>query len=260
MKWASQTFLSGLGQTSIWSHLALTDIQALYKRSVIGMAWVGLSFALFIGVKIVVFGSIASGEADYFALWLTVGFWLWSFIRNMVTDGCRAFLGARGWILSRNLPLSIYVFQSITRASISFLFSLPVIILVIIAFKWWPTLDWLWSLPGLFFLILNGTWSTLLLATLCTRYNDLLHLVVTLMLVLFFLTPILYLPEQLGDKAYLLQYNPFTHYLAIVRDPIMGLGLPLLSWSVVIGLTIFGFIISFVTFQTLGRRVPFYVS
>jgi len=260
MRWALHTFVSGFKQTSIWSHLALTDIQALYKRSVIGMAWVGLSFALFIGVKIVVFGSIAAGEADYFAIWLTVGFWLWTFIRNMVTDGCRAFLGARGWILSRNLPLSTYVFQSIMRAFINFLFSLPVIVLVMIAFKWWPTLDWFWILPGLLFLILNGVWSTLLLATLCTRYNDLLHLVVTVMLVLFFLTPILYLPEQLGDSAYLLQYNPFTHYLAIVRDPIMGLGVPFLSWIVVISLTTFGFIMSFITFQMLGRRVPFYVS
>lgn len=260
MTWALKTFTSGLKQSSIWMRLAFTDIQALYKRSVIGLAWVALSFGLFIGVKILVFGSIASGEADYFAIWLSIGFWLWTFIRNMVTDGARAFLGARGWILSRNIPLSIYVFQSITRAFISFLFSLPIIIIVILVFKWYPTVSWLWAIPGFIMLILNGVWCTLLLATLCSRFNDLLHFMITFMLVMFFLTPILYLPEQMGSRAVLLQYNPFTHYLAVVRDPIMGLGVPTFSWIVVGCFTLFGFAIALYIFQILGRRVPFYVS
>jgi len=79
------------------------------------------------------------------------------------------------------------------------------------------------------------------------------------MRVMFFLTPILYMPEQMGDKAYLLNYNPFTHFVALIRDPIVLGSFPYLAWIVVVAITIIGWISALTVFHIWGRRVPFWV-
>jgi ABC-type polysaccharide/polyol phosphate export permease len=43
------------------------------------------------------------------------------------------------------------------------------------------------------------------------------------MQVIFFITPVMYLPEQLAQRGgALLKWNPFATLLEVVRDPILG--------------------------------------
>lgn len=243
----------------LWLRLAITDIQQTYRRSLIGMAWITFSFALFIGVKILVFGSISSADNELFACWLVIGFWVWTFILGNVSDGCNSFINARPWILGTKLPLTVFLYQSLTRALINFGFSSLVVMGVLVIMNWGYKPVWLWALPGFLFLVINGLWVQIFLATVGARHRDIIHLVQSMMRVLFFLTPILYMPEQMGDNAYLLDYNPFTHFLAIVRDPIVMYSVPDLSWTVVITITVVGWISALTIFHFWGRRVPFWV-
>ncbi|MGB6231518.1 MAG: hypothetical protein WBF53_15490 [Litorimonas sp.] len=260
MIWALRNIGSGLARVSLWSRLAFVDIEVLYKRSLFGLAWVALAFALFIFVKILIFGSITIVDERFFAIWLGTGFWLWTLFQSLVVDGSRTFLYARGWILGTRIPLSVYAIKVAARSLIRFSFSLPVIIALILVMRWTPTTDWLWSIAGLLVIILNGLWVTLFFGTVSSRYNDLIHLTQSVMQVTFFLTPILYVPEQLGENAYLLQYNPFTHFLAIIRDPILGNGLPILSWQVVGAITVVGWVLTLIAFSRMGRKIAFYIS
>jgi len=259
MTWAFQNLRNGFLRHTLWLRLAITDIQKTYSRSILGMAWIALSFGLFIGVKILIFGSFANIDGRSFAIWLSIGFWIWTLLSSIVVDGCNSFIAARPWIIGTNLPLSVYVFQTTTRGLIRFMFALPVIIGILFFYKWGPTSLWLWALVGFFVLIINCLWVQLFLAAFCTKYRDFSHLVQSVMRVMFFLTPILYTPEQLGDKAYILNYNPFTHYLAIIRDPIYYQKVPILSWQLVIAFTVIGWVIALITFQKMGREVPFRV-
>ena len=77
--------------------------------------------------------------------------------------------------------------------------------------------------------------------------------------VMFFLTPILYLPKSIGPKAAILNYNPFTHYLAIVREPIVNGRIDQLAWTVVICITIAGWIAALVLLKTKMRNVVFWI-
>ena len=259
MSWALKNVWAGFRRKDLWSRLAVTDIQQTYRRSVLGMAWIALSFGLFIAVKILIFGSFATVDRRTFAIWLGIGFWIWVFLIDAVVGGCNSFIASRPWIIGTNIPLSVYVLQTTTRALIRFSFSLPVVIGVMFFFKWSFDPQWLWSLVGFLALVVNCLWVQLFLATVCVKYRDFAHLTQSIMQVMFFLTPILYMPEQLGDKAYLLNYNPFTHYIAIIRDPIYYQTFPLLSWQVVAVITVLGWIIALTVFQKIGREVPFRV-
>lgn len=259
MGWALRDFFAGAKSYPLWLRLALVDIQQIYRRSLFGLAWVAMSFGIFVFVKVFIFGQFAPVGSGYFAGWVAIGFWVWIFISNSLTEGSNAFITSRSWILGTNLPLSTYIFLSVTRGVFKFVFSLPVIIVIMIMFDYQPKLEWLWVLPGLLALVVNAIWVQGLLATICSRFRDVAHLFTSIAQVMFFLTPILYLPEQLGSKAYLLDYNPATHYLTIIREPILSGTVPLLSWQVVGIITIVGWIVMFLTFKMMGRDVPFYV-
>ena len=102
-------------------------------------------------------------------------------------------------------------------------------------------------------------WVHIVLGALCARHRDILHLVQAVMHVMFFLTPILYIPKQLGPKAAVLNYNPFTHYLAIVREPVVNGIIPQLSWTVVICITIVGWIAALYTLKYKTRNIAFWI-
>lgn len=259
MDWVFQNLYSGIKYYNLWIRLAITDIQLTYKRSLFGMTWVALSFALFIAAKIIIFGSIAGVDGPYFSIWLATGFWVWTLIFTSVIDGCNCLITSRGWILGTKLPLSVYIYQTSIRVLIRFLFILPIIVLLLIYYRWTPQIGWLWIIPSFIIFILNGLWVQLFLGSLCVKYRDISHLMLATMQVMFFVTPILYMPQQLGDKAYLLDYNPFTHYIAIMREPIINNTLPILSWQIVGIITLLGWCIALYTFKRMGRQVPFIV-
>ena len=237
----------------------MTDIQQIYRRSLLGMAWIGVSFAMFVGIKILIFGSFVSVESDYFGIWLGVGFWVWLLVLSLVVDGCNVFVNARPWIMGTNLPFSVYAFQIVARSFMRFLFTVPIIIFIMIYYKWMPNWGWLWALPGIVVIMLNGLWVQFFLGTICARFRDVSHLMQSIMQVMFFITPILYVPKMLGPRAALLNWNPFTHFVGVVRDPIMTGEVPILAWQVVGTITIVGWIAAFIVYQKQGRHIPFRV-
>lgn len=243
----------------LWLHLAITDLQQTYKRSYVGLAWITFAFALFIGVKVVIFGSFAPGEPGKFAVWLTIGFWVYTFVQFNILDGCNVFMSARAWILGTNLPLVGFVFQSIIRVLIKFILHSSIVIMVLLYVSWdLQPVAW-WAILGFLVLMINAIWAQIFLGILCTRFRDIAHFIQSIMQVMFFITPIIYLPSQLGKNAWILQWNPFTHYLAIVRDPIVMYTIPVKSWIIVGFITVVGCISSLILLQLFRKRVPFWV-
>ena len=136
---------------------------------------------------------------------------------------------------------------------------MPIVIGLLVFYEWEVTINSLWALLGFLTLLFNALWVQLFFGLICAKFRDITHLVQSMMRVMFFLTPILYMPEQLGSKAHLLNYNPFTHYIAIIRDPIFLNEFPILSWQVVGGLTLLGWILALLTFRKMGPTVAFRV-
>lgn len=256
-----QELWAALKRYPLWTRLAFMDIKETYRRSFIGIAWIMLSFGMFIGVKILVFGNFLppSVGARVFTAHLTIGFWLWVFISESVVDGANVYVRSRGWLLGTDIATPVFVFQSVFRVIIRFMYTAPIVVAVLVLSRWVPTPLWLVSLAGLIVFVLNALWVHFLLGILCARYRDLTYFLQAIMRVLFFLTPILYLPSMLGELEYILNYNPFTHFLAIVRDPIVYDVFPVLAWQVVGSITVLGWVAAIIAMKVSGRRVQFWV-
>ena len=62
----------------------------------------------------------------------------------------------------------------------------------------------------------------LLLGAFCARFRDIGPIVGSVMQIAFFLTPVIWQPEQLGPSRWMLPLNPFFALLEIVRAPLLG--------------------------------------
>jgi ABC-type polysaccharide/polyol phosphate export permease len=80
-------------------------------------------------------------------------------------------------------------------------------------------------------------------------------LVPTVLTAMFLFTPVVWMPESLGDRAWLADLNPFTHYIALVREPLMGQMPPLLSIEVVVILTAIGFAAAHLIYRQMRATV-----
>lgn len=252
-------FRESLSLWRFWLGLAWADWRRRYRRSLLGASWVFVSFALFIGVKVLIFGAMSRQEIGFFTIWLSVGFLAWTYIGSNIVEGCNVFIASSRWIKGARLPYLIYIYQSVVRNIIQFALSAGVVLIALIFVpppKGWMALSALLALPVY---VLSAIWVQLLLAVICARYRDLVHLSQTAVRLLFFLTPILWVPEDFGAFGQYAVYNPFTHYLAILREPLISGAFPVLSWLIVLSITLVGVVAAGCVFALNRKRIVFWV-
>jgi len=79
--------------------------------------------------------------------------------------------------------------------------------------------------------------------------------------VVFFVTPIMWLPELLSARGltWVVSLNPMHHFVEIVRAPVLGAPVPLLSWAVVAAVSVVGWLIALALLERFRHRVPYWL-
>ena len=79
-----------------------------------------------------------------------------------------------------------------------------------------------WRCPAFALWVVDALAVCLLLGAFCARFRDIAPIIGSVMQIAFFLTPVIWQPEQLGRHVVLLPFNPFFALLEIVRAPLLG--------------------------------------
>jgi lipopolysaccharide transport system permease protein len=80
------------------------------------------------------------------------------------------------------------------------------------------------------------------------------------LLIAFFVTPILWKPEQLlAQNHYFLLLNPFAALLALVREPLLGQIPSLADWLIAITFSIGGFMLTLPLIGYCKRRIIYWI-
>ena len=78
-------------------------------------------------------------------------------------------------------------------------------------------------------------WISMFFGMLSARFRDFPQIITSLIQVVFYVTPILWQPSQLGSKRYVLvDFNPVYYFIEIVRSPLMGHLPPAGFWKVTV--------------------------
>jgi len=250
----------GLGMVDLWRAFALDEIQQRYRRSILGVSWIVISFTMFVGGVAFFFSGFSNAPLSEFIFHVALGYAAFIFITGNFIDGCDVFTNSSVWIKAMPLPYSVHVYRSLFRSVVTYGLQMLVIIPVMVGFGWKPSLITLWVIPAWAVYLLNAVAVQYLLGLVAARFEDVGHLVTSVTRLLIFVTPVLWVREGLeGSRAIAADLNPLTHYVEIFRAPMMGVEARLTSWLVVLALTLVLWCLTALAASMLRRRLPYWL-
>jgi ABC-type polysaccharide/polyol phosphate export permease len=219
----------GLRAHRVWMLLAKMDIKQRYRRSVIGPFWITITMIVWILAIGPLYSQLLGIGAKEFIPYLAVGIISWGLISGVILDGAGAFVEAENLVRSVKLPYTVHILRVLQRNLIIFAHNVLAFLPFMIYLQIWPKWSWLLAIPGVALIMLAALPTAFLLGTLSARYRDLQQMIASIVQLAFFVTPVFWHRDLLGERQYLADYNPFQIMLEGVRQPIVQ-GVP--AWTV----------------------------
>ncbi len=239
--------------------MALSDLRARYKRSVLGPFWLTLSTAAGSAGLGFVWSELMHIDAKSFVPSLTAGLILWQLISQLIVESTTIFSRQAYIIRNFSLPVSIHPMQLMLRHLINFAHNIPVFFVVTLFLGNSIPETIFVAIPCLLLLCLNMFWISILMAMMGARFRDMEYLVTAFMPILMFISPVFYRPNYLPVKQWVIWMNPFSHLIEIVRAPMLG-SLPDSNVILVNLIMLFvGGTLTFVLFNKKRSRIPFWI-
>lgn len=247
-------------RTDFWLGLGYSDTVARYRRSILGPLWLTLGIA----ISVLGLGFFWStlwrvSLQDYFP-YLTAGIIVWNYIVTNVVESCQAFLQQKATFRSVALSPFLVALRMATKNIFVFAHNFIVFFIVAWYFSVPVGLVSFLSLIGIIVLFLNSVLLAVTFGMAGARFRDLGPIVESFMPLLFFLTPVLWRTKDLGERAYIAELNPLTHFLALVREPLLGNVPPMHSYLIVFGCTLALGLIASVLYRRYRQFVVLWVS
>ncbi len=256
---AIQDLAEGLTSWRLWTTFGYEELRHSYRRTLLGLVWIAISFGAFSVVKIIVFAGLNAKDADVFTTWVVTGFLIWQFVSHIVVTGSAVFISSESWIKGVKLPYSIHIYQTIWRLALQDGINLLVAYVLVVLFG-------AYSLPGLLLgllaiplFLLTAVPVQLLLGILCTHSRDLQQFIGTAVRLLFFATPIIWIPVPGTFLETIARLNPFSYILALFRDPVIYGVIPLDALAVWAGITAFFWIAGLAAFSAFRSRIYYWL-
>jgi ABC-2 type transport system permease protein len=262
---AVDDLVGGWRQRQLWGHLAWQDIRQRYRRSVLGPIWITISMAVTAIALGVLYAGLFGNDLSVQLPYILVGFIVWAFISGCISEGSDVFIANEGLIKQLPAPLSVHVYRLIWRQILFFAHNLIVYAVMFLIFP--QSLDWtsLTVVPAFVLLAVNGAWVALLFGIVTTRFRDLAPITQSMVQLLFFLTPIVWIYDDLlsnpavAERARLVEFNPLLHFIEIIRQPMLGHEQHLRHWIVVGVITVAGWALTLVVLKRYRARVAYWV-
>ncbi len=211
--------------------LGWLDIKLRYRGSLLGPFWLTLSTAVMVGSLGVLYSTLFRLNVREYLPYLTLSQVLWTYLAGLVGDACVCFNQVEAVIRSVRMPFSVHAIRLVVRNFLILAHNIVVIAAVYAIFRIWPGWHMLLALPGLVLWVADSLAICLLLGAFCARFRDIPPIVGSIMQIAFFLTPIIFKPEQLGKWQWVLPINPFYGIIDIVRAPLLGGSSSLIVWA-----------------------------
>ena len=200
-----------LAHASLVEVLVRRDLKIRYQALGLGYVWSLLNPLLMLAVYTFVFSVVLGSPIADFPVYLACGLLPYIWFNSALATGTMAIVSSGPLLRRRPVPAQILPLVPVASQGVQFLTSLP----ILFAFLWVfgrelsVAVVLLPLIIALQFALTYGI--ALVLATVSVRFRDVQHLLANLLLVLFFMAPIVYPWEFVPDAVKpLLLLNPVT--------------------------------------------------
>jgi len=258
---ACQDVMAAAKRHALVGLLGWMDIRQRYRRSALGPFWLTISMSVMIGAIGLVFSTVFHTPIRDFLPFIAIGIILWTYVSNVIIEGCNGFITADNIIKQLPIPMFVHIMRMIWRNILMLGHNIVIFPIILIAVGKPMGLISLLSIPGFILATINLTWVTLILAVICARFRDMPQIVASLIQVTFYLTPIIWKPETVSAHTgvYLLELNPVYHLIEIMRAPLLGQAPTPMNWLVSAALAICGSLFALYFYGRYRRRIAYWL-
>jgi ABC-type polysaccharide/polyol phosphate export permease len=249
----------GFGKSWMWGALALQDIKLRYRGSVLGPFWLTISTLVMVAAMGLIYGRLFRVDTANYLPYLALGLIVWQAFAGMITEGCETFLREQSVIQQVPIPFSIHAYRNVCRNFIVLAHNLVIVPIGLVVFA--IPLNWhsLEIIPGFLLLAINGFWISILLGLVSARFRDVPPIVASFLQVVFFVTPIFWPVEMLGNWQAIATLNPLFAAIDVVRAPLLGVATAAHSWLVLLMMTVLGCGVTFAVFARFRTRIAYWI-
>lgn len=254
--------VDGASRVSLWTAFASDEIQQRYRRSKLGLAWILLSYLIFVGIISLFFGNFSDLNHKHFTVYVAINFAIFSFLLANIMDGCAVFQAGKTWITSAPLPHSVHLYKSVARSLFILATNMVIAFGMLFLYGYSLKLVAFESIPALILLCIDAIFLQMILGYISARYQDLQHLVQSTARILFFTTPVLWVRTEHtapGLRYTVAELNPLTHALEIFSAPILGRHADPDSWIIMLYVSVGLFFTALVVGGFSHRRLSYWL-
>src|SRR5437764_2776663 len=229
------TYLDVLRYRELLGNLFRRDLQAKYRGSALGVLWTIANPVVLMGVYLLVFGVVWKSpfaNGGHYPLFLLAGLAPWTFFAAALQSSTRSMLDNANLIRKTRFPRQLVPLSVVFAHLVSF--GVMLLILLVVDFIALPRVratEWLAiPLAALFVCVVCGI--GLAVASLNVLFRDVEFMVASLLVPLFFLTPILYplTGSPLDKHPHIVDVihwvNPLSPAIEAIRAPLFAGTLP----------------------------------
>jgi ABC-type polysaccharide/polyol phosphate export permease len=213
-----------------WLSLVKIDLRNRYRRSLLGVGWSLVRPLAMCLVFCLIFCKLFHVPVVEYGPFVLLGLAVWQFITEAAVLGCTSFTGAATYIRQEPLPLAIFPLRTVLGSGFHGLVALGLAVVVVLVLRGPANLVMLPSLLISVPLLFVAGWLIAMLTGLAhAHFPDTQHLLEIAFQILFYLTPIMYPAEALPGNpriARVLNLNPLTYFLDLIRRPLLHGTLP----------------------------------
>lgn len=222
--------------------LAVRDISAQYRQTVLGLLWALILPMANTGVWLFLSGSGIISVSDTglvpYPIYIFAGTMLWSIFMDATNAPLQQTVAAKPILAKINFPREALIvsgiYQTLFNAGIKVAILIPAIFLLGVHPHW----SLLWFPIGVFSLILTGTVLGLLITPVGVLYGDIGKSFPLVMQFLMYLTPVVFAIPASGLPAAILKTNPLTPLIQTSRDWLTGIPPEFLGYFIMVNLVV----------------------
>jgi lipopolysaccharide transport system permease protein len=217
--------------------LVAKQLKLRYRGSVLGFCWTLLNPLLLMLVYTLVFSVYFRVAVDRYPAFLFSGLLPWIWFASSLQQGVTCILDGAGLVTRSRFPAEVLPVVTVTANTVNFVLTVPLLFLFLLAFqvRLGPPLLVLPVLVALQYVLTLG--PVLILAAANVYFRDLQHIILHLLTVMQFLTPVFYpvslIPEPFRAWIFL---NPLAVLISAYQDVLYFGRLP--AWPPLLGLLV----------------------
>lgn len=213
-----------------WSHLAINDLKARFRRSKLGLLWTVLQPLLFTLILAFVFSTVFKQPMGSYSLYILSGIVVWDLMQTSVVGGGNSLFASEQYIRQFNHPISIYTLRYTILNMATFLMELIALVGWVCFFQPGNLLLAIFTVPLTLVLYFPLIWGIITIAGYSgAKYRDYPQIMVLVMQTIYYISPVFFKQEMFLTSdvlKWIMNLNPITHILNLVRYPFVYMKLP----------------------------------